>query len=147
MGLHRKNAWQRLTPNEQHDWINLRDPVFDNFIALNDEPLSVFADRQPGIETSRDPWVYNFSQAVMAQNIQSMIAFYNEQVDLQRSACKAAGARSSTVAADLIDTDEKRIKWTRSPVANLCRQRKGTFRSDHMGESVYRPFAKSWIFL
>jgi predicted helicase len=60
MGLHRQNAWQRLKPNEQHDWINLRDPAFGAFIELGSKKdtneLSYFDDFSHGVMTTRDSW-------------------------------------------------------------------------------------------
>lgn len=145
-GLHTQKKWSRIKPNAAHDWINLRDPGFERFIAINGEPLAFFGDRQRGVETSRDPWVYNASRSALEANIGRMIDFYNQQVDLHGKACEAAGKDGPDMAATLIDTDERKIKWTRSLVGSLCRRKKGHFERDHVAVSAYRPFAKSWLY-
>lgn len=145
-GIHRQKKWQRLQPNNNHDWINQRDPAFDEFIALDDEAGAVFAGRSRGVETSRDPWAYNFSRAALADNMRTMITFYNQQVSLHGAICNAAGKDSEKEAAKRIDNDPQRIKWTRGLIKNLCRNRKGDFVPERIGISLYRPFCKSWIY-
>jgi predicted helicase len=146
MGLHRQNAWQRLRPNEQHDWINLRDPAFDTFMPLDGETNPIFSLRSNGVQTNRDDWAYNLSRDKLSENMERMIAFYNEQVDLHGNICQAAGKDREKVAAQRIDTDASRIKWTRGLVADLCRKRMGIYSKQQVGIGVYRPYCKSWVY-
>lgn len=145
-GIHRERKWQRIKPNTSHDWINQRDPAFDNFVALDDEPKSVFTARSRGVETSRDAWVYNYSRQTLASNMREMITFYNEQVRRHGAACKAAGKDTEQEAAKRIDNDTKRIKWTGSLIADLCRLKQGVFDEQRMAQSLYRPFCKMWLY-
>lgn len=145
-GLHRERKWQRITPNDSHDWINQRDPAFDRFVALDDELKSVFCARSRGVESSRDPWVYNLSRAILAANMQRTIALYNEQVAKHGPVIRAAGKDAEKVASELIDTDLKKIKWTRGLIKSLCRQEHAAFSNDKIGTAVYRPFCKTWIY-
>jgi len=128
MGLHRQNAWQRLKPNEQFDWINLRDPAFDKFMAVNDEPVCVFAGRSNGVQTNRDAWVYNFSSQKLESAMARTIEFYNYQVSAHGIECKSSNDPEKQ-AAKLIDTDEKKIKWTRGLIKELCRNNRAKFKS------------------
>lgn len=145
-GLHRDKKWKRITPNASHDWINQRDPAFDKFIALDEESVSVFLARSRGVETSRDDWAYNFSSPALEANLKRMIEFYNGQVQLHGQICRVAGKDAEKEAAKRIDTDSKKIKWTRGLIAHLCSERKGKFQKEKIGIGLYRPFCKTNIY-
>src|SRR5699024_10205370 len=57
--------WQTIEPNEHNDWINQRSSLFQKFNALNE---SFFYTQSIGIGTSRDYWVYNFSDQIAQEN-------------------------------------------------------------------------------
>jgi predicted helicase len=138
--------WQMLTPNESGDWINQRNPEFEGFVALNDDPRAIFSMRSRGVETSRDDWVYNFSRRDLEVNMRRMIDFYNDQVSAFGEQCQAAGKNAEKVAQRLIDTNPKNIKWTGGLIADLGRMRYGSFEASKIGESLYRPFSKMWLY-
>ncbi|WP_339374490.1 DEAD/DEAH box helicase [Picosynechococcus sp. PCC 73109] len=50
--------WQIIKPNDSYDWINQRDPAFDNFIAVGDkkgnESKTIFDLYSSGVKTNRD---------------------------------------------------------------------------------------------
>lgn len=147
-GLHREKKWHKVKPNIESDWINLRDPAFQAFIPLNEEQpgdLAIFSDRQNGVQTNRDAWVYNYSRKKLAATMSSTIAFYNGQVDDHAAACRAA-SDPSDVAKKLIDTNEKKIKWTSSLISKLCQVSKTSFDSQKIGTSLYRPYSKSALY-
>lgn len=138
--------WQRLTPNDAGDWINQRNPEFEGFVALNDDPKAIFSMRSNGVQTNRDDWVYNFSRPALESHMRRMIDFYNGQVAAFGEQCRAAGKDAEKTAQRKIDTNPKKIKWTRGLIANLIRLRCGNFDPDQIGISLYRPFCKEWIY-
>jgi len=138
--------WQRLTPNDAGDWINQRNPEFDGFVALNDDPNEIFSVRSNGVQTNRDDWVYNFSRHAVADNVRSMIDFYNSQVAAFGEQCRAAGKDAEKTAQRLIDTDPKKIKWTRGLIGHLSRARAAEFSDRQIGIGLYRPFSKAWLY-
>lgn len=76
--------WKYLTPNDNNDWLNQRNPNFMNFIALGDkkkrEKVSVYSDNySSGLSTNRDVWVYNYSGDKAKENAERMISFYNSE--------------------------------------------------------------------
>ena len=81
--------WQRITPNEHHDWLNQRDHRYERLIPLAGEPGAIFHTASNGLKTNRDAWVYNSSEAALRRNVGDMIDFYNEQV--RAFAADAAG--------------------------------------------------------
>ncbi|AFS53887.1 DEAD/DEAH box helicase [Leptospirillum ferriphilum] len=138
--------WERITPNEHHDWINVRSEDFGSLVPLNDAPNAIFSMRSNGVQTNRDVWVYNFSKSALEDNISRMIAFYNDQVDTFGKICQAEGANAEKKAQELIDTDPKKIKWTSELIEDLAQGKKGEFKQENIGPALYRPFTKSWIY-
>ncbi|WP_094584278.1 type ISP restriction/modification enzyme [Synechococcus sp. BO 8801] len=146
--LNRENKWCRIRPNSSHDWINHRDPAFQRFIPMNSDhhgQLEFFADRQNGVQTNRDAWVYNFSRHKLATTMQTSIDFFNQQVDAHGAACRAASDPPAEAKRRVIE-DDKRIKWTSSLIAKLCQSRKTTFSEAKIGISLYRPYSKSALY-
>ncbi|WP_293153356.1 type ISP restriction/modification enzyme [Okeania sp. SIO2C9] len=78
-------TWQEITPNENYDWINQRNDIFESFISLGDKKYqtskTIFDVSSRGLATSRDTWVYNFSHKSVIDNMTRMIYFYNQQVE------------------------------------------------------------------
>ena len=141
-----KVPWEKITPNQHHDWINARSEEFGSLVPLNDGPDAVFVTRSNGVQTNRDVWVYNFSKAALEDNVRRMIECYNSQVDSLRAVCQVEGKNAVKKAQDLIDTDPKKIKWTRGLIEDLSQGKKGEFCPENVGPSLYRPFTKSWIY-
>jgi predicted helicase len=146
MGLHRKNAWLRLKPNEQHDWINLRDPAFESFMLLGTKEkgeLAVFEDYSSGVKTNRDNWCYGFSKKTVAANMRRMIDFYNEQIaEFHSLHAGKSKDHLQTLVDGFVDTDPKKISWTREIKEDLRRGKKGTFSTESERVSLYRPFVR-----
>ncbi|MDD2750113.1 MAG: DEAD/DEAH box helicase family protein [Acidithiobacillus sp.] len=138
--------WQKLTPNESGDWINQRNPEFEGFVALNDDPKAIFSMRSNGVQTNRDDWVYNFSRSAVASNMQRMIDFYNSQVAAFGEQCRAAGKGAEKTAQRLINTDPKKIKWTRGLIGHLARAKPAAFDDNAIGIGLYRPSCKAWLY-
>lgn len=119
-----------ITPNEHGDWINQRDERFLEYQPLGDtntkakeETPGLFMNFSRGLETSRDAWCYNFSEAKVTQNMTRMIANYNAQV-----------------SSGTYDMDPTKIAWTRKLKKNGAANKKHAFDASHLRLSVYRPF-------
>ncbi|MFM6201304.1 MAG: type ISP restriction/modification enzyme, partial [Dolichospermum sp.] len=84
--------WSEITPNDNYDWINQRNDDFESFISLGDKKdattKTIFDVYSRGLETTRDSWVYNFSQQSVIDNMTRMIDFYNQQVEDFRKSLK-----------------------------------------------------------
>ena len=144
--------WQKITPNPDNDWINQRDPLFQTFKSMGSkdvkagkisQPDTIFRVFSNGVVTNRDSWVYNFSYDKLAENMQAMIEFYNEQVEGFQ---KAKEKYYKLKIDDFIDNDPSKIKWTRGLKANLKMGKVGTFSTNKIRSSVFRPFEPEWIY-
>ena len=63
-----------ITPNEENDWLNQRDGVFDTFIPIGDKDnkdgKTIFVPYYSrGCASARDAWVYNFSEEALTKHI------------------------------------------------------------------------------
>lgn len=126
--------WERITPNEKNDWINQRDGLFDTLLPLAPEKKfdtkaqSVFSTYAIGIATNRDAWVSGFSKEQVSENMQSMIAFYNQQIGRERS------------------NDETSISWTVNLNKDWEKGLKHSFESSSFVETSYRPFNRQQLY-
>ncbi len=145
---HKAVPWKVLKPNEHHDWINQRSGNFTAFVPFNDEPSAIFALRSNGVQTNRDVWVYNSSRTALERNVRKLIDFYNQQLDMHKAAVGVGVTAKDRekIATQAVDTDLKKIKWTRGLIADLARGRRGEFDATKVGTSLYRPFCKSWVY-
>ena len=77
--------WEEIIPNENYDWINQRNDIFESFISLGDKQdktsKTIFDVYSSGVKTNRDTWVYNFFHQSVIDNMTRMIDFYNQQVE------------------------------------------------------------------
>jgi predicted helicase len=142
-------AWQILQPNEHGDWLNLRDDNFGDFLPLvpekkfNPQARSFFAVNGPGILSSRDSWVYNFSKKEVAQSMESMINFYNNQ---QKGFTEAKLKKADLSIEGFIDNNPQKISWTRALRTDLGKSVSHTFFNSNIILGWYRPFCKQHLY-
>ncbi len=126
--------WDKIVPNEKNDWLNQRDGLFDNLIALNTEKKfdlkaqSVFNLNAIGVATNRDAWVIGFSKEVVGNNMRSMIDFYNNNIGKEPI---------------LADT---KISWTRALKRNLGNKVSYSYDDTAFVTTAYRPFSKMALY-
>jgi predicted helicase len=145
--------WQQLTPNGDGDWINQRSEHYAAFQAIGDKDKAlatqaVFSLYSSGLNSARDAWVYNFSEEKVRTNMESMIDFYNEQMDGFQAHCKAHGLTAPGIrdVEQWIDTDQKKISWNRADKTRLAKGQKYTFDTACIATSSYRPFTKEKLY-
>ncbi|MFF2143471.1 DEAD/DEAH box helicase [Kitasatospora sp. NPDC058190] len=145
--------WERIVPNAEGDWINQRDDRYATFQAIGDKDRilrdkAVFAIYSNGLDSSRDSWVYNFSEGEVYRNMESMIEFYNSQVDGFATACQGNGVAdpSAKSVEQWIDTDPTKISWNRADKTRLLKGDKYAFDKERVVTSTYRPFAKQKLY-
>ncbi len=142
--------WTRIRPNAQQDWLNQRSDDFQSLVALGSRDTqehSIFSFYSNGVQTNRDAWVYNFDSEALRTHMQATIAFYNDQVTAHRGILSGVvGEEAASLAATLVDTNPRAIKWTRGLIKTLALGKHGKFADSDMGEGVYRPFCKQWVY-
>ena len=141
-GITSSNGWQDIIPNEFNDWVNQRDPNFNNYIALGNKKNKspdMFETYSMGIKTNRDAWVYNFSKEKLYSQIKSQINFYNNQaknlVKLQEADRK-----------DALDLDLKNFKWTSDLLTKVMKGVELKFDKSSIVVTERRPFCKEYLY-
>ncbi|MDA8191756.1 MAG: N-6 DNA methylase, partial [Gammaproteobacteria bacterium] len=142
--------WAELTPNAEGDWINARNPVFETFMELgnkeNKSALVIFSIHSSGVKTNRDAWVYNFSRGSVETNMRKMIQTYNGEVDRYAEACVGLAKDKHPRLENFLENDPRKISWDGSLYPELQKARRGVFNAEHIAQSVYRPFVKTWLY-
>jgi len=119
--------WQRITPNDHGDWINQRRDDFEKYSPIE---LAHFESWGRGFETSRDAWVYGFSEAALIRKSNKMSTAFNNELE--------ADSLEST-------NDPKEISWSSSLRARLTQKRPIDIEKDDFRTSMYRPFNKQAV--
>ncbi|WP_457455685.1 DEAD/DEAH box helicase [Streptomyces sp. TE5632] len=145
--------WKQIQPNADGDWINQRDERYANFQAIGDKDKSaaatpIFALHSGGLKTNRDAWVYNFSERKLGENVESMIEFYNGQVEEFADHCKIRANATPSVAdvERFIDFDQKKISWSSTLIPKVARGQRVEFDSNRLVSSLYRPFCRQHVY-
>ena len=130
-----------LHPNEHGDWINLRNDNFASYIPIEPEKRydasahSFFVTNAVGVATSRDAWVFNFSQEALSANIGRLIATYNNQREMLHR-----GEISE------LTKDVTQISWSRSLSRNARNNLSITVDNSCLLCAFYRPFTKQYLY-
>lgn len=146
--------WGEVTPDAHGDWINKRDASFDEYQALGDKATKgkegtpgVFRLYSNGLNTSRDAWVYNFSEGRVADNVEGMIAFYNSEVarwiEYRDTAEGTIGANHHL---NFITYDDTQFSWDRVNKTDLRRGKTGEYSRDNIRPALYRPFVRQNVY-
>jgi len=144
-----KMSFKTLEPNEHGDWISMRNSAFDDYIPLNPEKKfdlktqTFFNTYAIGVATNRDAWVYNFSKNEIEENINKMLSFYNEQ---QSNFSKAKADNQKLEIENFIDSDSKKISWTRALRKDASNGVEHKFQINDFTTASYRPFTKQNLY-
>lgn len=142
--------WQRLRPNAEGDWINQRDPAFDAFIPLGDkegtEGGAIFDMYSQGVLTSRDAWAYNSGRAVLAAIMGRMIDTYETERERYARACAGLQKDEWPPVEKVVDTDARKISWSRALKADATRNKAYAFDESAIVQGAYRPFQRQWLY-
>jgi predicted helicase len=135
--------WVEVVPNQYGDWINQRDPNYENYPLIADRRdqtgRTIFAQSSNGLATSRDAWVYNYSEEKVSSNAECMIDFYNREIDRWEEAKRPANVDI------FVDGDPTKISWS-SSLKNRFRAGKKIDPTDTgVRPSTYRPFNKQHL--
>ena len=142
--------WSQIIPNEESDWINQRDPQFQEFMALarrdSSKDDAIFSKNSYGVITSRDPWVYNFSREKLETNVKRLISAYNHETTKYREACSKANNDQRPKLEDVVRNDPKVINWSRSLKKSATQGKTIEFKADAIITGAHRPFSKQYMY-
>ena len=150
-GDYRNVPMKQTVIDKRHTWLTegLR-AEFDTFLPMGNKALkkgeedakeAVFKTYSIGVVTGRDAWVYNFNKNDLTQNLTQMMEYYNGQAfQWERRSNRDINVN------DFINTDDTKIKWTRSLKSKLKTGTMAEFSAENVRTSLYRPFTKSHLY-
>lgn len=128
--------WGKIIPDENNDWLNLRDPNYQKYTSMTHE---IFYTTSLGILTSRDFWVYGFSKNRTSNTVKKLIQNYNNEL-----------ARLSNVdeetRLDLVNREQNYINWSRKLERQFKNNIELKYSDDKLILCMYRPFVKKWLY-
>ena len=139
-----------ITPDKHHDWIGQRDDSFEKHISLGDKKdkssVTIFENYSRGVATSRDTWVYNFSEKQLMKNMKLTLNFYNNEMERYAKVCKGKGEDKFPKIEDFVNNDSTKISWARSTKQQLEKFKPISFDKNKIIPSTYRPFTKQFLY-
>ena len=145
-GITEQGDWQKLVPDDNHDWVNQVNPHFNQYLVLGDKKdkaaTPMFENYSQGALTARDAWCYNASKVMMECSIRSMIAFFNAERKWYHQNPDHATLDIDT----FINSDPTKISWTRALKQDLVKNKALAFTEGEVLISTYRPFSKQWMY-
>lgn len=124
--------WQKIIPDENQDWINQRDPNYQNYVSIVGEQASPFYNNAIGVSTNRDAWVYGYDRSSVLKHVKTLEDNYNTEVEKNE---REVGL-----------LDPKKIKWTVKLKDYLTKGLKLEFDPSKIQLSMYRPYTKKWLY-
>lgn len=125
-------AFDAITPDKNHNWINLSDNDFDSLIPVaNKETKAAKTQAQEnalfklysnGTNTARDEWVYDNSKTTLAAKIKFLLGRYEKQ--------------------KINNTFDNSIKWSEALKLRHKQKRQEVFSNTQVVDANYRPFCK-----
>jgi predicted helicase len=126
-------SFQNLNPDKKYNWVNLTDNDFEEFIPLTDKKVkngtseeSIFTLFSRGVETTRDEWVYDFSQNNLSQKIIFFIDNYNHSIDE--------------------GINRKEIKWSSSLINHASNKIRLAYQEELIVKTLYRPYCSQYFY-
>lgn len=146
-GISAQNGWTQIIPDQFNDWLNQRDPNFDNYLSMGDKKdksaVVIFENYSRGIATARDAWCYNASYNSIDKNMSEMIAFY----DLQLKQFNINKENNDELKAnDFIDRNPLKISWSGDLILRFGRSITSKFSRNNIVSALYRPYSKQNLY-
>jgi predicted helicase len=140
--------FQHINPDQYHNWINLANSNdFETLLPLVNKETKLAKNKENekaifklfslGVVTSRDEWVYDFNGDILAQKIDLFINIFTAEQQRWNQSKKNL---------KINDFIERIIKWTSELEQYLIKGVKLEFNQDLIGNSLYRPFVKKFIY-
>jgi predicted helicase len=144
-------SWEAVVIDKNGDWINQRDESFLKYEPISNkqstENNGIFSLNSLGLATSRDSWAYNFSEKNLVKNIKSIIGNYNAVLaSLENQDQKGKVSNEAVDQIIELHNDSSKIAWDRNLKEDLAKRRKLLFDESSVRVSLYRPFAKKYVY-
>jgi predicted helicase len=142
-------AWQRILPDENYNWLTEGlHAAYEQFLAIGNKETkarsnvsAIFTNYTRGVETTRDAWLYNFSEPELTENVKAFIDSYNEQLyNWQQK------KREGSEVDSFVSYDSTKLKWSSSLKQRLLGGVSPTFDENKTRHASYRPFCRQYVY-
>jgi len=138
--------WKRIKPDKNYNWLKEGlNPEYDSYVPLGSKPQDIGTEENaifktffPGINTSRDSFVYDFDAVNLAQRIEKVCEDYN--LEIQRYILKSKPEDIDNFV------DYELLKWSSHLKNKLKSLKKCNFDKSKIVSGLYRPFEKKYIY-
>ena len=141
-GIDGVTDWEEIQPNRHHDWIDQRNEDFQQLYPIGSKEAKagksdgvVFGLFSSGYKTSRDAYLYNFSEQACAMNGRLVTKDY-------MGAMQVAEERPKFRVDQIIGPHQSHVRWDRELKNNLKRRKPVKFSPANVWRVQYRPFVK-----
>lgn len=140
-------SFQHITPDHNHNWLNLNETDFDSFIPLVDKATKLANPRENhaifqlfslGISTNRDEWVYDFKETALTEKIKFFSEIYEED--------RIRWHNSTMINNRTNDFVNRQIKWTTELESYLKKGSILSYSQDYFTVGLYRPYIKKRLY-
>ncbi|HFU4074009.1 TPA: DEAD/DEAH box helicase [Streptococcus suis] len=131
--------WQEITPDDNNDWLNQRDPNYQKYVSLAGEEEAVFLCNSMGVLTSRDTWTSGFSKRQIEENSETLVNNYNSEVN------KISFAEFKE-RKQMLNRDDTYIKWSPNLEQSALNLKPLVYENFALQQILYRPFVKKWVY-
>ncbi len=128
-------SFEKIEPDDKHNWINLADNDFDTLLPLIDKDVklgkkdeAIFELYTLGVATNRDDWVYSVSKDELSKRMFYFSESYNNLL------------KDNNLNYPPI------IKWSRDLKNKFEQKRRIDFDKTTLVKSLYRPFVSKYFF-
>lgn len=131
--------WQEIIPDDNNDWLNQRDPNYQQYSSLVDGMNSVFNQNILGVGSYRDFWLYGFSKSEVKSKSATLIKNYNFELN-------RLSDYSKNIQKEKLNRNECFVKWTENLEKKLYKGEAIDIKSDSVVTVMYRPFTKKYLY-
>ena len=150
-------AWQEIIPDGKNTWLTEGlQAEFENFIPLGTKAAkqarqaqahTIFFTFSLGVSTNRDAVVYDFRKDPLLQRVRQFAKNYNTEVLRYIQAVNEARQESKNPVNVDNFVQYEPIFWSRNLKRHLQNGDNFVFDEKSLVQSIYRPFAKKYLYL
>lgn len=131
--------WQTIHPDDNNDWLNQRDPNYQNYASIAGDEQSTFLSSAIGIATNRDTWVSGFSKEMVSRNSRRLIENYMSELKRLKNI-------SPDERKGILNRKDDFVKWSVKLEDLITKSKEIKYSHEHLHLTMYRPFTKKWLY-
>lgn len=131
--------WKTIQPDDNNDWLNQRDPNYQNYASIAGDEQSTFLSSAIGIATNRDTWVSGFSKEMVSRNSQRLIENYMSELKRLKNI-------SPDERKGILNRKDDFVKWSVKLEDLITKSKEIKYSHEHLHLTMYRPFTKKWLY-